>query len=384
MVSESMREICFLMKGNIVFSFNRTRVLSALFLVALFAMAMTFVAGCKDKPSTSSTTGTADIPTFTLAWNQYPSSAVYPVAQELGLISPEKDKLGTLEQKWGIKLNLKETGYDTLLTLYGAKQVDAVTIVNLDALATSSDRAGVAIIPVSTSRGGDAVVAVNAVQNMSDLKGQTVYGLEKSVSQYMFERNLELAGLNPKDFTYKNMDPEQVAQALQTHQKQINAGAIWNPYIMQTLNTNKDTHVLFGSDKIPDEIVDVIWAGRDSLQKPGGDKFGALIADIYYEVNRQLKDPATHDKVATLLGQKTNGLSREQMDSEILVKTVFYPTAESAINLVTNKDWQTKNANVTKWAIAHGVVTGQPTVGYDDEKAQVNYSTKYAKMAAGK
>jgi ABC-type nitrate/sulfonate/bicarbonate transport system substrate-binding protein len=317
-------------------------------------------------------------PVFVLGWSEYQSSSVFGVAHEQGLINGEEGKLGTLEKKWGIDIVLKQTDYDSLITLYGTDKADAVCITNMDTLATSLGRKGVAIIPVSTSKGGDAVVVTPNVKTVDDLKKVSAKGLEKSVSQYMYQRNLELLGKNPAEFQYSNMDPAAAAQAMQTKQSGIDAVVIWNPFITQTIKTRPECKVIFDSSTIPNEIVDVVWAGSNSLQKPGGDKFAALVCDIFYTISAKVK--AGDKDTIVALGAKFSNLNYDEM-RYVLTQTIFYGTPDEGLALLASTDFQkTITPRVTDWAVAHDMTKTKPVVGFDDEKADVNFSSKYIKM----
>jgi hypothetical protein len=45
---------------------------------------------------------------------------------------------------------------------------------------------------------------------------------------------------------------------------------VWNPFVLETLNRRKDTHVLFDSTTLPNEIIDAVVMAQASLDKPGG------------------------------------------------------------------------------------------------------------------
>ena len=335
----------------------------------------------------SAVTGKSDTkkPVFTLAWNEYPSSALFPAAQALGLISGEEGKTGPLEDKWGVDLVLKEVDYNTLLTLYGAGKADSVTIVNLDTLNLALTRPGTAVMSVSTSKGGDAIVANANVKSIDDLKNVTTFGMEKSVSEFMFDRVLETAGKNTADYKFSNMDVDQATQALQAGQKNIESVAIFNPFIFQVTHANKATHVIAGSEKIPNEIVDVIWTGNDSLKREGGDNYGALLADIYYTVNKMLADPATHAKVLDAMTAKAGvQASADDMDNDILQKTVLYTSPDDVTKLYAGDFKTVTMPRVVDWGLNHKLYDTKPTVGFDDENAQVNFSTKYIKLSQSK
>ena len=154
-------------------------------------------------------------PTFSLAWSEYPSWSVFGVADSTGIINGKKGELGPIEKKWGVDIELKEAEYDPCLAMYGAGQCDAVCITNMDILQPSLGRPGVMVLPTSTSFGADACIVTSDIKTVEDLKGVKVYGLEKSVSEYCFVRNLELLKQAEKDYSFSNMDPAAAALAMQ-------------------------------------------------------------------------------------------------------------------------------------------------------------------------
>ncbi|MFM8397886.1 MAG: hypothetical protein ACKOAH_08645, partial [Pirellula sp.] len=107
-------------------------------------------------------------------------------------------------------------------TLYGNSQADGVCITNIDILGAAGSRNSVGILPTSTSAGADACI-VAGINSLEELAGKPTRGLEKSVSQYCFERCLEKLGKNPADFPFSQMDPEQAALAFQGKNDGINS-----------------------------------------------------------------------------------------------------------------------------------------------------------------
>jgi hypothetical protein len=171
-------------------------------------------------------------PAFSLAWSEYPSWSAFGVASEVGIINGKKGKLGEIEKKWEVDIVLKEADYDPCLAMYGAGQADAAALTNMDSLNPALTRATVAILPTSHSHGADALIVTNDIKEVGQLKGQKVYGLEKTVSQYMFARNLELLGEKEADYTFTNKDPGAAALAMQQKQAGYNAIAVWNPFVL--------------------------------------------------------------------------------------------------------------------------------------------------------
>ena len=361
---------------------NRSR----LPILVLIVAAACFV-GCGGKKNGKGSGGgsgsPAAAPSFSLAWSEYPSWSVFGVAHEKGLVHQDKGKMGTIEKKWGVDIVLKQATYDTCLSLYGNGNVDAVCITNMDSLAPALSRDSVGILPTSTSDGADACIAVG-IDNLDQLKGKTTYGLEKSVSQYTFERCLILNNKDPKDFPFINMDPGEAAKAMQIKDKKIQSIVVWNPFVLQTLRTRDGSKRLFDSRKIPEEIIDMVVASKDSLAKPGGEKFACAVIDTFYQVCRLMADSKEGDDTLVALGAKFSKLGLKDM--KIVVKeTQFYKTPEAALKLLGSKKFQKETMPmVVDFCVKHDMVKKKPKIGFDDTGSSFNFSSQYIKKVQDK
>jgi NitT/TauT family transport system substrate-binding protein len=302
-------------------------------------------------------------PAFSLAWSEYPSWSVFGVAHILKLIDGREDKLGPVEEKWGVDLVLKEAEYDPCLTLYGSSQGDGVCITTLDALNPALGRPSVVILPTSTSAGADALIVPKSIQRIQQLRGRKIHGLAKSVSEYCFNRNLELLGEKPEDYKYSNMDPGAAAVAMQQRQKAVQAIIVWNPFVLETLNKRKDTHVLFDSRTLPNEIIDSVVVAQASLDRPGGREFACAVIDAYYQVNRRMAAPETRDDTLIAIGEKFSHLDLASMKT-VVQQTRFYGTADEALALMTGDDIKAVTRRVIDFCVNQGIVPTAPRIGY--------------------
>lgn len=316
---------------------------------------------------------------FSLAWSEYPSWSVFGVAGEIGLIDKEAGKLGEMEKKWNVDIVLKQAEYDPCIALYGSGTVDAVCITNMDMLGPADKRASVAILPTSTSDGADACIAVG-VNSLDSLKGVTTYGLEKSVSQYCFERVIEEKKLSQSDYPFAQMDPGAAATAMQTGDSKVKSIIVWNPFVMQTLKTRADAKVMFDSSSIKEEIVDMVVVAKDSLKKPGGKAFALAVLDTYYEMNRRIADVKTQDETLIAIGAQFSKLGLEEM-KKVVQQTRFYSKPEEAIALLDGEQFQKKTMpSVAAFCASHGIIEKAPAIGFNDEKAQINIDASYLKL----
>jgi NitT/TauT family transport system substrate-binding protein len=333
------------------------------------------------------TTTTLAAPSFSLAWSEYPSWSVFGVAHETKLIDGAEGKQGPIEKKWNVDIVLKEAEYDPCITMYGAGQCDAACLTTLDALNPSLSRASVVILPTSTSYGADALVVPNTIRDIKQLRGKKIHGLAKSVSEYCFNRNLELLGEKPADYKFTNMDPGAAAVAFQQKQAEIQAIIVWNPFVLETLNKRKDAHVLFDSTKIPNEIIDSVVMAQSSLDKPGGKDFACAVIETFYAVNKRIADPATSDDTLVALGEKFSHLNLAAM-KKVVQQTKFYSMPKEALDLLTGSEIKALTKKVTDFCVKQEIVPSAPKVGFgakaEASDANLRLDPSYIKLAQDK
>ncbi len=332
--------------------------------------------GCK--PTASKSADAKPLGTFSLAWSEYPSWSVFGVAGELGLINKEAGKLGEYEKKWNVDIVLKQADYDPCISMYGTGTVDAVCITNMDILGPADSRASVAILPTSTSNGADACIGVG-INDLEGLKGVTTFGLEKSVSQYCFERCLEQKGLSKSDYPFSQMDPGAAATAVQTGDSKVKSIIVWNPYVMNTLRSKPDSKVLFDSSSIPEEIIDMVVVAKDSLDKPGGKNFAMAVLDVYYAINQRMADSKTADETLIAIGANFSKLGLDDMKT-IVTQTRFYSTPDAALALFEGKKFTEETMPaVASFCESHGIIGAKPGIGFNDASQKVNFESSYLK-----
>lgn len=327
----------------------------------------------------------SELPVFGLATSEYPSWSTYVVAAKAGLINPEKGgEHGTFESKYGVDVVLEVKDYDPCIVAYGQGNVDAVCITNIDILNTSMSRDSTIIMPTSTSAGGDQGIAVG-IDDLAGLKGIKVYGLDNSVSEYTHYRNIEVAGLNPADFPFENLDPGPAATALQSSSTEIKAICVWNPFALQTLNNNPDAKVIYSSEPIKGEIIDSVVVANEALKRAGGEAFATCLCAIQYEVNNRIANPDSSDvTISALKDDFAPGLSLLDMKDKVLKQTQFYSTPSDGVD-VFGPNLKTTMATVIKTCQAIGILQpGQePTISYDgSDGKQLTFATKYMELSS--
>jgi hypothetical protein len=343
--------------------------------------------GCQSKDVSNSTVGAnQETPEAFVVWvSEYPSWSLFAAAETQGLFDGKQGALGTLEQKWNVDIVLKIASYDSCITAYntGTNASDAACLTNLDALGPAQGRPGLFILPTSTSTGADACLTVG-VESIDDLKNLPTKGLERSVSQYVFERSLELAGKNPKEFVFENEDPEVAARSMQLAQSDKQSIMVWQPFVLQTLRTRPEVKNLFNSFPIPNEIVDGVVVGADSLKRPGGENFACALIDIYYQYNTLLDNHETRDNAYAAIGAKFGSLSSADMQEVIETKPNaggcrFFGTPEKGVEILNDSKFQTETLpRLLKFAASHRMAQESPNAfGFNNESAALNFTDKY-------
>ena len=327
-----------------------------------------------------------ETPTFTVDGSEYPSWSILATAVKAGLIDGAKGKQGPIEKEWNVDIVLHFKDYDPCLAEFGNSAVDAVCITNIDSLNLARGRASTAICPTSTSDGADKIIAVGYTR-LKDLAEVKIHGLAKSVSQYSAYREFEKSGLDPKTIKWVNLDPAAAATALQTGTGDIAAICVWNPYALQTMNIKKGSIDVSNSKLIPEEIIDMILVGNDALKREGGDRFAACLCDTYYQINSKLFNSDQTVADATLMALSEDFFQLPLNDMKIVVtETRFFNTPDKGQELFGNEAFK-KNMEVVvdtckKLEFFDGAEP--PSIGYNDDSKQLNFSTKYIEMVKAK
>src|ERR1700693_2241674 len=147
---------------------------------AIFIFLFTFLAGLAPA---------ADRPSFTVGWSVYVGWNPYYYMAKSGILKKWADK-------YGINIKVQRFDYAASLDSFVAKNIDACTMTNMEALDMPA-AAGVdstAIIVGDYSNGNDAVLVRNGL-SFATLPGKPVMLVEKTVSEYLFDRAMTISGL---------------------------------------------------------------------------------------------------------------------------------------------------------------------------------------------
>jgi NitT/TauT family transport system substrate-binding protein len=177
-----------------------------------------------------SSTAFAEKPSFTVGWSVYAGWTPYHYLARSGILRKWADK-------YGITIKVQRFDYAPSLDAFVAKNIDACTMTNMEALDMPA-AAGVdttAIIVGDYSNGNDAVLVRHNL-TLAQIPGKRVLLVQKTVSQYLFQRGMTLNNLNGelKRVKYVNTSDSDIAGAFLSDPSQ-DVVVTWQGLVSQVL-----------------------------------------------------------------------------------------------------------------------------------------------------
>lgn len=302
----------------------------------------------------------AAAPTFTVGWSVYAGWNPYFYMAKSGILKKWADK-------YGIVIKVQRFDYAASLDAFVGKNIDACTMTNMEALDMPA-AAGVdstAVIIGDYSNGNDAVLARNNL-TLAQLPGKRIMLVQKTVSEYLLERAMDVNGLGAQIPQLKLMntsDSDLVGAFLGNKGNQV--AVTWKPLVSQILDQGKDVKPLFDSSKIPGEILDLLVVRTEVLQRPDGSgaKFAKAVTGAWYETVAQLAGGAG----ATQAIAGSAAASGDSVDSykEQLRTTFLYSTPKTAVAYADGAAIKQKMDLVRQFCYRHQLL-GQNIHSVDD------------------
>lgn len=299
-------------------------------------------------------------PSFTVGWSVYVGWNPYHYMARSGVLKRWADK-------YGIDIRVQRFDYAASVEAFVAKNLDACVMTNMEALdmPAASGVDTTAIITGDYSNGNDAVLVRNGATFQS-LVGKKVLLVEKTVSQYLFERGMAMNGMEGKIRQVRliNTSDSDIVTAFQSDSS-VTAAVTWKPLVSQIAKFNGVTN-LFNSSKIPGEILDLLVVRSEVLNRPdgSGQKFAKAIAGAWYETMAQMSGSgAATDKVLTMIADASKdslGSYKEQLSTTHM----FFKPAEAS-TYTKSADLKKNMATVRQFCFTHGLL-GQDTKAADD------------------
>lgn len=314
----------------------------------------------------------AQKPTFTVGWSIYAGWTPYHYLNKSGILKKWADK-------YGIAIKVQRFDYAPSLDAFVAKNIDACTMTNMEALdmPAASGVPTTAIIIGDYSNGNDALIARGGAQ-LKDLPGKKVLLVQKTVSEYLFDRAMTMNGLREqlKRVRLINTSDSDIASAF-IADSSATAVVTWKPMVSQ-IAKQKGMTSLFNSSQIPGEILDLTVVRTDVLDKPDGVKFAKALTGAWYELMALMsaQGPAA-DKVLSAIAEgsaDTLASYKEQLST-----TKMFYGALPAAQFGKSPELKQKMALVRQFCFDHGLL-GSNTKSVDDVAIQYPDGSKQGKV----
>ena len=189
--------------------------------------------------------GLAQKPAFTVGWSIYAGWTPYYYMNKAGILRKWADK-------YGIAIKVQRFDYAPSLDAFVARNIDACTMTNMEALdmPAASGVPTTVILLGDYSNGNDALLVRNGLQ-MKDLPGKKMLLVEKTVSEYLFDRAMTIGGLRDQIRKVRmiNTSDSDIATAF-ISDNAASAAVTWKPMVSQ-ISKQRGITSLFNSSQIP-------------------------------------------------------------------------------------------------------------------------------------
>jgi NitT/TauT family transport system substrate-binding protein len=332
----------------------------------------------------------AQKPAFTVGWSIYAGWTPYHYMQKSGLLKKWADK-------YGITIKVQRFDYAPSLDAFVGRNIDACTMTNMEALdmPAASGVPTTVILIGDYSNGNDALLVRGGLQ-MKDLAGKKMLLVEKTVSEYLFDRALTLNSMRNqiKQVRMINTSDSDIQSAF-ISDSSVSAVVTWKPMLSQ-LAQQKSVTSLFNSSQIPGEILDLTVVRTEVLDRPDGSgrKFAKALAGAWYEMMTLMsaQGPAA-DKVLSEIAEGS-GDSLPSYKEQLSTTKMFYQP-QAAAQFGKSPDMKQKMALVRQFCFDHGLLgknigsVDDVAIRYPDgsvqgksDRVRLRFDTAYMEMAA--
>ena len=305
-------------------------------------------------------TARAETPTFTVGWSVYAGWNPYFYMMKAGLLKKWGDK-------YGVTIKLQRFDYPASLDSFVAKNIDACTMTNMEALdmPAASGVDTTALIVGDYSNGNDQVL-VRGNLNFATLPSTRIMLVQKTVSEYLLERGMVLNGqaAHLKSLQLVNTSDSDIAQAF-LNNKANQAVVTWKPLVTQVLEEDHSVHAIFDSSKIPGEIMDLLVIRTELLDRKDGSgvRFARAITGAWYEAMGRFAASGPVHEQALQVSAQASGDSLASYRSQ-LETTALFTSPQAAYGFTTGTDIKQKMDLVRHFCFEHGLL-GQGATSVD-------------------
>lgn len=257
----------------------------------------------------------------TVAWSVWTGWMPHKVMEVEGFLDQRNKEFGT-------NVELKEfKGYLDSVRAFTTENVDAVAMTSIESLQpASSGVRSVAVIANDISNGGDGLLVRNGM-TIEDLRKNTVYLEQFSVSHYLAIRAGEENGISASEISIQNMPGDDVGKSFLTDDT-IRAAVTWNPHLYLA-QENQEGTVVFSSADIPGEVIDLsVFNAKIVETNPAAVR---TYVAAYYDACRYIEDLGTRESAIAIMAEGAGTTPAEF--NKMLGGTILFTKPEQTVTL---------------------------------------------------
>jgi NitT/TauT family transport system substrate-binding protein len=313
--------------------------------------------GCKEKPAPETAAPAASTSAAAPAEPQVEDSREYKIGWSIWTgympmaIMEEKGFLAKRARENGVKVKLVfNKVYVDGIKAYTETKLDGVAMGSVEVLQPPSQGlASVAILVHNHSAGADGILVKN-LNNLKDLKGQTVMLEELTVSHYLLARALEKAGLKESDVKLKNIPGDEAGKLFLTD-KAPPVVATWDPFLFKAKEAGKGK-IIFSSKDIPYEILDFLVVADSALKRSPG--LGRALADAWFDACAFYNDPNTHAEAMRIMAKA--GETTPEDFEKMLADAEIYGDRAKTVTFMGSDTLKESMEKVQRFAFEHKLI----------------------------
>jgi NitT/TauT family transport system substrate-binding protein len=312
------------------------------------------LASCGQKAEKTEAAAPAAAKEYNVGWTIYAGWMPWPYADQAGIVKKWADK-------YGVKIKLVQVNdYVESLNQYTAGKLDGVTSTNMDALTipAAGGKDTTVVMIGDYSNGNDGVV-LKGGSSFADIKGRPVNLVEKSVSEYLLTRGLEMNGMKPNDVKLVNTSDADIVAAFGA--ATTKAAVPWNPQLSE-IKKMAGAKEVFDSSKIPGEIEDMLILSTEVVKS--NPNVAKALAGAWYEIMSVMHKDDAAGKAALEGMAKLSGTDLANYQAQL--KTTFlYADPKQALAFTTGPELVAATDKVRQFSFKAGLF-GQGAKSVDD------------------
>ncbi len=257
-----------------------------------------------------------------------------------------------LINKHNVKVQFISDNYQATIEQFLAKEVQALAITNIDAIAKIG-KYGLEtdVILITNQHNGSEAILLPGTAEVSphNLRSKTFALAQYSARHYLFDRYLIKQQIAFDEINIRNTEDAYLSKIFLN--KEV-YGVVTHDVHLYQLTHSTDTKVLFDSRQIPKEIFDLLVIRRDVLHEHPG--FAQILITAWFSVMKRLqgnKKGPTLDAMADLAN-----LSRQAYEEQ-LATTPFYDTSVKALSVIRDRRIRKSMRHIRYFVQRHELVS---------------------------